>query len=66
MNEHLAALRAACNADDRGGPAGFFSFPTDAGFEQIVTSGFQRPACDFRHENTAEGLHPQVMLVEAR
>jgi SAM-dependent methyltransferase len=46
-------------------PPRFFAFYTDEDFSSLPTPGFQRLACEFRHADDEEGLHPQVLTLEA-
>lgn len=46
-------------------PKRFFAFYSDEDFEQLPTPGFKRLACEFRHDDSEEGLHPQVLTLEA-
>jgi len=46
-------------------PPRFFSFYSDEAFEQLPTPGFKRLACGFRFQDEEEGLHPQVLTLEA-
>ena len=46
-------------------PKRFFAFYSDEDFEQLPTPGFKRLACEFRHADGEEGLHPQVLTLEA-
>lgn len=46
-------------------PPRFFSFYSDEDFDQLPTPGFRRLACEFRTDNEEEGLHPQVLTLEA-
>jgi SAM-dependent methyltransferase len=46
-------------------PPRFFAFYTDEDFASLPTPGFRRIACEFRHNDDEEGLHPQVLTLEA-
>ena len=46
-------------------PPRFFAFYSDRDFLALDTPGFERKACVFRHEDTEDGLHPQVLTLEA-
>ena len=46
-------------------PPRFFAFYTDEDFAALPTPGFRRLACEFRHADGEEGLHPQVLTLEA-
>ncbi|MDJ0664245.1 MAG: class I SAM-dependent methyltransferase [Acidimicrobiia bacterium] len=46
-------------------PPRFFAFYTDEDFANLPTPGFRRIACEFRHGDSEEGLHPQVLTLEA-
>ena len=46
-------------------PPRFFAFYTDEDFANLPTAGFRRIACEFRHGDAEEDLHPQVLTLEA-
>jgi SAM-dependent methyltransferase len=46
-------------------PPRFFAFYSDGDFAALPTPGFRRIDCAFRHDDGEEGLHPQVLLLEA-
>jgi SAM-dependent methyltransferase len=46
-------------------PPRFFAFYTDEDFAALPTPGFNRLACDFRHEDVEDELHPQILVLEA-
>lgn len=46
-------------------PARFFAFYNDEDFAALPTPGFTRLGCDFRQLDSEEGLHPQVLTLEA-
>jgi len=46
-------------------PPRFFAFYSDDDFAGLATPGFARIACEFRHGDSEEGLHPQVLTLEA-
>jgi len=46
-------------------PPRFFSFYSDESFEQLPIPGFKRLVCEFRLKDKEEGLHPQVLTVQA-
>ena len=46
-------------------PPRFFAFYSDEDFAELPTPGFKRLACEFRHSDTEEGLHPQILTLEA-
>ena len=46
-------------------PPRFFAFYADEDFASLATPGFKRLACEFRNDDDEEGLHPQVLILEA-
>ena len=46
-------------------PPRFFAFYSDEDFAALTTPGFTRVACEFRHRDSEEGMHPQVLTLEA-
>ena len=46
-------------------PPRFFAFYTDEDFAELPTPGFRRLGCEFHHADAEEGLHPQVLTLEA-
>jgi len=46
-------------------PPRFFAFYSDEDFDRLPTPGFKRLACEFRLGDEEEGLHPQVLTLEA-
>ncbi len=46
-------------------PPRFFAFYSDEDFAALPTPGFKKLACEFRHGDDEEGLHPQVLVLEA-
>ncbi len=46
-------------------PPRFFAFYSDDDFATLPTPGFRRISCEFRHDDDEEGLHPQVLTLEA-
>ncbi len=46
-------------------PPRFFAFYSDEDFEALPTPGFKRLSCEFRQGDSEEGLHPQVLTLEA-
>lgn len=47
-------------------PPRFFAFYSDDDFAALPTPGFRRLDLDFRLDDTEDGLHPQVLTLEAR
>jgi SAM-dependent methyltransferase len=45
-------------------PPRFFALYTDDDFALLPTPGFRRIGCEFRHADTEDGLHPQVLTLE--
>ncbi len=45
-------------------PPRFFALYADDDFALLPTPGFRRLGCDFRHADSEEGLHPQVLTLE--
>lgn len=50
--------------DEWTNPARFFSLYSDDDFALLPTPGFRRLRLEFRHNDTEEGLHPQVMTLQ--
>lgn len=46
-------------------PPRFFAFYSDDDFATLPTPGFQRLSCEFRHNEVADELHPQILVLEA-
>jgi len=46
-------------------PPRFFSFYSDEAFEQLPTPGFKRLVCEIRGQDDEDGLHPQVLTLQA-
>lgn len=45
-------------------PPRFFAFYSDDDFALLHNPGFRRLGCEFRHADSEEGLHPQVLTLE--
>jgi SAM-dependent methyltransferase len=46
-------------------PPRFFAIYSDEDFAELPTPGFERIACEFRHDDTEGDLHPQVLTLRA-
>jgi len=46
-------------------PPRFFAFYSDEDFAALPTPGFRKLACEFRRADSEDGLHPQVLVLEA-
>lgn len=46
-------------------PARFFAFYSDEDFAALPTPGFNRLACEFRHDDLEDEMHPQILVLEA-
>jgi SAM-dependent methyltransferase len=46
-------------------PPRFFAIYTDDDFASLDTPGFERLACEFRHEDVEGELHPQILTLRA-
>lgn len=52
-------------ADEWTDPPRFFAFYSDEDFAGLATPGFAKVACQFRPNDSQDGLHPQVLVLEA-
>ena len=46
-------------------PPRFFAFYSDEDFAALPTPGFAKLSCEFRHDVSEDGQHPQVLVLEA-